>query len=264
VQFGLRSHLSFIGFENIKTSRIISFELKYMKKKNKIWIYLLIVMGVLLMLTNSCKRPKFNSGLTYGTITDQNGNVYKTITIGTQTWMAENLRTTKFNDGTDIPLVKDKNTWSNLKTSGCCFYNNNPINKSTYGVLYNWYTVNTGKLCPTGWHVPTNDEWQTLIDYLGGKIMAGGKLKEASMRHWDKPNTSATNESGFTGLPGGVRYGDSGTFVFVGEFGYWWSSERYDTYNAWYVDLYYENSLFLDSYGNKNTGFSVRCVRDKI
>lgn len=164
------------------------------------------------------------SGGGSGTVTDSDGNVYNTVTIGTQVWMAENLRTTKYKDNTAIPLVTDNTAWTNLSTPGYCWYNNDAAtNKSTYGALYNWYTVNTGKLCPTGWHVPTDAEWSTLTTCLGGVGVAGGKLKEAGTSHWMSPNVGATNETGFTALPSGYRYA-GGTFEYNGLGGWWWSS----------------------------------------
>ena len=150
-------------------------------------------------------------------VTDADGNIYHIVTIGTQTWMVENLRTTKFNDGTAIPNITDNKTWQGLNSPGVCSYDNtsnyNMIN--TYGLLYNWYSVNTAKLAPKGWHVPTDAEWKTLTEYLGGNSVAGGKLKEVGTTHWYSPNTGADNSSGFTALPGGYRDYD-GTFSRVG------------------------------------------------
>jgi uncharacterized protein (TIGR02145 family) len=197
-----------------------------------------------------------------GTLTDKDGNTYKTVTIGTQTWMAENLKTTQYNDGTPIPLVTDANAWYNLSTPGYCWYNNEEATyKATYGALYNWYTVNTGKLCPTGWHVPTDAEWTVLTDFLGGEAVAGGKLKEAGFTHWYDPNTSATNETGFTALPGGYR-GGGGYFYGIGYYGGWWSSTEGDADGAWGRYVYYSNSDVYRNYNDKLVGFSVRCVRD--
>jgi len=142
-----------------------------------------------------------------GQFSDIDGNVYNTITIGTQIWMKENLKTTKYNDGSSIPLVTDNTAWINLSTPGYCWYNNDAATyKSAYGAMYNWYTVNTGKICPPNWHVPTDTQWETLITYLGGKIIAGGKMKETGTAHWTSPNIGATNETGFTALPGGYRH----------------------------------------------------------
>ena len=196
------------------------------------------------------------------TITDVEGNIYNTINIGTQIWMKENLKTTKYNDGTTIPLVSDSTTWINLSTPAYCWYKNDATTyKAAYGALYNWYAVNTGKLCPTGWHVSTDTEWTTLTNYLGGESIAGGKLKETGTTHWNNPNTGATNETGFTALPGGYRY-DNGAFYYVGFKGFWWSSTEYDIYNAWSRFIHNgDGNVYRDFY-SLYYGLSVRCVRD--
>ena len=203
------------------------------------------------------------------TVTDINGNVYNTVTIGTQTWMAKNLKTTKYNDGTAIPNVTDGTAWAALTTPSYCWYNNDATTyKATYGALYNWYTVNStsngGKnVCPTSWHVPSDDEWTTLTTYLGGETVAGGKLKETGTTHWTTPNTGATNETGFTALPGGHRYYD-GTYYGIGSYGYWWSSTEYSTTSsAWYRFMYYSLASVYRYYYDKPSGYSVRCVRDQ-
>jgi uncharacterized protein (TIGR02145 family) len=196
------------------------------------------------------------------TVTDIEGNVYHTVTIGTQVWMVENLKVSKYNDGTAIPLVTDGAAWSNLTTPGYCwYYNDTTTNKNTYGALYNWYTVNTGKLCTTGWHVPSNDEWFVLTDYLGGESVAGGKLKETGTIHWKSPNTGATNESGFTALPGGLR-GGNGVFDNNRFDGYWWSSVQYYSYGAWSRYIGYDGIGVYRYSDYEQNGFSVRCVRD--
>ncbi|MCL4482236.1 MAG: fibrobacter succinogenes major paralogous domain-containing protein [Bacteroidetes bacterium] len=205
---------------------------------------------------------------TYGSVSDVEGNTYKTVTIGNQIWMAENLKTTKYNDGTTIPLVTDSTVWKKLSTPGYCWYNNDATaNKNIYGALYNWYTLNTGKLCPTGWHVPSDAEWTILKTYLGGETVAGGKLKETGTSHWLSPNTGATNESGFAAVPGGYRY-FGGTFYDLGGFGYWWSTtesfsmEYSFTTIAYYLQMYYGYSGVSRSSFEKQRGFSVRCLRD--
>ncbi|MBN1108547.1 MAG: fibrobacter succinogenes major paralogous domain-containing protein, partial [Bacteroidales bacterium] len=158
-------------------------------------------------------------------VTDADGNVYRTVVIGTQEWMGENLRTTKYNDGTVIPLVADSVTWSTLATPAFCYYSNNiEYAGQGYGALYNWYALNTGKLCPSGWHIPSNSDWSVLTDYLGGESVAGGKLKETDTTHWVSPNTGATDEVRFTGLPGGARGGTS-VFDNLGRYGYWWTAD---------------------------------------
>jgi uncharacterized protein (TIGR02145 family) len=164
----------------------------------------------------------------YYTVTDIEGYTYKTTKIGNQLWMAENLKTTTFSDGTEIPITSDSATWTNLTTPACCWYNNDSLTYSaTYGTLYNWFTVNTENICPSGWHVPISEEWNELIDYLGGEFVAGDKLKEVGTAHWKGTNTEATNESGFTALPGGAR-AYYGSFMNIEMHGGWWSSDEVD------------------------------------
>jgi len=215
-------------------------------------------MGLVLILTNSCKKEEEETG----GLTDKDGNVYTSVTIGTQEWMVENLKTTKYNDGSSIPLVTGNAEWEALTTPGYCWYDNDITNKTPYGALYNWYAVNTGKLCPTGWHVPTDAEWTTLTTYLGGESVAGGKLKEAGTTHWASPNTGAMDEYDFMALPGGGRYGGSGYFSDVGYYGYWWSSTGYDATLAWFrlISCDYEAVGYGSYY--KRYGLSVRCVKD--
>jgi uncharacterized protein (TIGR02145 family) len=193
------------------------------------------------------------------TLTDIDGNVYSTVTIGTQTWMAENLKTTKYNDDTAVPNVTDETEWANLTTGAYCWYDNNAsAYKATYGALYNWYAINTGKLCPTGWHVPSDAEWLTLENYLGGEDVAGGKLKEAGTTHWLSPNTGATNETGFTGLPGGFRWDWGTEFWPIGQSGFWWlATEPY----AWHLDTGGTIILGVDILPEK-IGASVRCLKN--
>jgi uncharacterized protein (TIGR02145 family) len=194
--------------------------------------------------------------------TDGDNNKYKVVEIVNQIWMAENLKTTKYNDDTSISLETDNTAWSNLGTPGYCWYNNDQATcGDSYGALYNWYTVNAGKLCPTGWHVPTDAEWTILIDYFGGSLIAGDKLKEAGTTHWASPNTGATNETGFTALPGGYRY-DNGTFDAIGFDGFWWSASESNTDNAWSRGMGNDQSSVYRGPLNKKHGFSVRCVRD--
>jgi uncharacterized protein (TIGR02145 family) len=195
-------------------------------------------------------------------LNDLDGNTYTSVILGTQEWMVGNLKTSKYNDGTTIPLVTDGTIWGNLTTPAYCWYNNDiSTYKNTYGALYNWYTVNTGKLCPTGWHIPTEAEWTVLENYLGGSA-AGGKLKETGTTHWLSPNIGATNESGFTGLPGGNRY-SLGTFAEIGSGGYWWGSTENSYGSAFGLSLHRDDIYIIISYyGDKSNGMSVRCVRD--
>jgi len=199
--------------------------------------------------------------ITVKSILDADGNEYKTVPIGTQVWLAENLKTTKFNDSTQITNITDSAKWAALTTPAYCWYENDEATyKNTYGALYNWHAVNTNKLCPTGWHVPIDAEWTTLINYLGGDSVAGGKLKETRTTHWESPNTGATNEKGFTALPGGYHY--DGAFLSIGYIGSWWSATKLNEIYAWYRKMYY-NSSIVKSYNYKmREGFSVRCIKD--
>ncbi len=194
-------------------------------------------------------------------VKDYEGNTYNTVKIGNQCWLRENLKSTKLNDSTSIPnVISGGTTWAGLTTPAYCWYNNDYATYgSVYGALYNWYTVNTGKLCPLGWHVPSDAEWTQLSDYLGGEGIAGGKLKEAGTTHWNSPNTGATNTSGFTALPGGGQLYDFGQ---LGDLGNWWASNSLDIENAWTIDLRSYNSEILIDGNIKKIGFSVRCVKD--
>jgi uncharacterized protein (TIGR02145 family) len=202
-------------------------------------------------------------------IKDVDGNVYKTVTIGTQTWMAENLKVSKYNDGTTIPEITDGTQWSNLTTGAWAYYKNDAANNTKCGKLYNWYavspTTNSNKnVCPTGWHVPTDAEWWILTDFLGGDSVAGGKMKEVGTTNWNSPNKDAANTSLFTGLPGGYR-DSSGSYDAIGSIGFWWSSTKFehDAYTAWFRYLGYLNGDADSHYVvSDNGGLSIRCLKD--
>ncbi|MEG1910050.1 MAG: fibrobacter succinogenes major paralogous domain-containing protein [Bacteroidales bacterium] len=204
---------------------------------------------------------------TYGSMVDQEGNVYKTIQIGTQTWMAENLRTTTFRDHSAINLVSDSREWETSTTDACAYYANDKSYAPIYGVLYNFNAVNHGKkLCPLGWHVPSNSEWDTLTNYLGGLSAAGLKMKEygtleAGTGLWKKGGAIATNESGFSAVPGGCRY-DNGFTGAMGEYAYFWSSTPY--YNTgWSRGIFYAfDYISRNSDVQFRYGLSVRCIKD--
>ncbi len=195
-------------------------------------------------------------------VTDIDGNYYNTVTIGSQVWLAENLKTTTLNNGVAIQNVIDAVVWSGLSTPAYRWYDNDINNKNIYGALYNWYTVNTNNLCPSGWHVPSEADWTTLIDYLGGQYIAGGKLKEAGTTHWQSPNEGATNESGFTALPGGTCLED-GVFINIGTSGYWWSStEDRPGISVGRQLNYYFDAVDFPTFYNQD-GLSVRCVKNE-
>lgn len=214
--------------------------------------------------TNGKTTAVFNPDLNYGTLADLDGNVYKTITIGNQVWMAENLRVTTYNDGSPILKITETSEWSKLTIGAYCNYNNttNLDTIATFGCLYNWYAVNTSKLAPSGWHVATNEEWNNLIIFLGGPSVAGCKLKEEGTNHWLSPNTGATNEFGFTALPGSFRY-TNGKFGIFGNRGFWWSSTEFDVNNSWSWYIYNDYENVYRYYNLNQYGFSVRCVKDE-
>ena len=209
----------------------------------------------------------------YCLLVDIDGNTYQTIQIGDQCWMAENLKVTHYRNGDPIPNVISNSEWTNLTTGAYSDYNNDINKVYTYGRLYNWYAVcdwyvwyDDRSIAPEGWHVPSDEEWQTLIDYLGGSSVAGNKMKtmgtvEGGTGLWYSPNTGATNESGFSALPGGYRSG-SGSFYAIGGGAYFWSSTRSSHGSAWSRRLYYNRSDIGRVYKRKKHGFSVRCVRD--
>jgi uncharacterized protein (TIGR02145 family) len=210
------------------------------------------------------------------TLIDVDGNKYKTIGIGNQTWMAENLRTTHYADGSTIPLVTGDDNWDALTYAdkAYCWFNNDSVsNARTYGALYTWSAAMNGAVssssspsgiqgvCPVGWHLPSDQEWTTLTDYLGGLDVAGAKLKETGVSHWRSPNAIATNESGFTALPGGHRSYDAVWWDF-NDLGFWWSSTEEDYYRRWYrVIVSTETTAEMYRRSSKDQdGFSVRCV----
>ncbi|MCX6221109.1 MAG: fibrobacter succinogenes major paralogous domain-containing protein [Bacteroidia bacterium] len=195
-------------------------------------------------------------------VKDKDGNFYHFVSIGSQVWMTENLRSTRDRDSTTIPLADNSTTWSNQINPGYCWYNDDEIaNKNRYGALYNWYAASSGKLCPTGWHVPSDAEWTTLSTFLGGESVAGGKLKEIGVLNWTVPNALASNLSGFTALPGGYRT-DSGIYSNIGNYGNWWSTTPALTNVANYRYMYYGNGTITKSFVNLKYGLSVRCLKN--
>jgi uncharacterized protein (TIGR02145 family) len=191
------------------------------------------------------------------------GYTYASIVLGNgQEWMAENLRTTTYRNGDPIPNVTDPNQWSALTIGAWAHCDNNSQYENPYGKLYNWYAVGDPRnVCPTGWHVPTDAEYTLLTDYLGGEPVAGGKMKSTGTQYWQSPNTDATNESGFSGLPGGIRL-NGGIFDSIGNYGCWWSSTESNTSSAWLRYLDYTIGYVPRYNSDKKAGFSVRCLRD--
>ena len=224
-------------------------------------------------------------------VTDIDGNQYNSVIIGTQEWQKENLNVSKYSDGTIIPQVTDPTQWANLTTGAWCYYNNDPVNGVIYGKLYNWFAVAgiydsasltnptlRKKLAPTGWHIPIDSEWSTLINFLdpnadGGNNYpntAGGKMKsigtlQAGTGLWQEPNSEATNESGLSGLPAGRRQ-YIGSFAYIGNFCDWWSSSENSAFlgNAWHGSLGFNvGNVYLIN-NNKVDGFSVRCLNNNL
>ena len=243
-----------------------------MKQKNKFSFCIFIILGTLLLLTIDCKKDnkkndstetKTTTPIPTNTVTDIDGNVYHTVTIGTQVWMIENLKTTKYRNGDNIPNVTNDTLWHNLTTGAYCNYNNNAINSATYGRLYNWYAVNDSRnIAPEGWHIPSDAEWTVLSTYLGGDSIAGGKLKEAGTTHWFSPNTGATNSSGFTALPCGCRDFYDGAYAYIGSNSYWWSSTTKTSNSSTYLMIQYQWKILIHNNFSKNYGFSVRCIKN--
>ncbi len=220
-----------------------------------------LVLGfVAAMAFFSCGKEDF-SPEAYGTLTDVEGNTYQTIRIGKQWWMAENLRTTRFRDGESIARVTDGEVWGALKSPAYCWYDNDIGNKVLFGGLYNWYAVATDRLCPEGWHVPRDEEWNQLNVYLGKGYLAGRRMVETGTLLWKHISIGATNESRFSGVPGGWR----GTWSFnaQGTKGFWWSSTEYLTAKAWYWYLD-GNTAYLGRGFTSDlfNGYSIRCISD--
>jgi uncharacterized protein (TIGR02145 family) len=258
-----------------------------MEEKSKVWNSLLVISLLLIMVTSDCKKESDTKEQLFTAdqpIEDIEGNVYKTVEIGTQVWMAENLKTTKYADATPVPLVTSNSDWHALvyTSKAYCWFNNYIINKDPYGALYTWAAATDGALssntnpsgvqgaCPTGWHLPSDTEWEELTTYLGGSEIAGGKMKEAGLTHWggkrSSPivNNGATNESGFTGLPAECR-GDDGSFSGdLSYMGFWWSSTGWGEpfTNGYYRNLGWIVATIYKGNYPKTFGLSVRCVKD--
>ena len=192
-------------------------------------------------------------------VEDIDGNSYNTIKTGNQIWMAENLKTITLNDGSPIQKAEENSVWESMTAPAYCWYSNDSVAYNDYGLLYNGYTINTDKLCPVGWHVPSTEDWEDLASYLGGNEIAGGKLKEQDFEHWKQPNTGATNETGFTALPGGNRT-ESGFFQFGADLGFWWCTVYEDELANYH--LFSNSSILSNSAAGLKDGLSVRCIKD--
>lgn len=273
---GHRFHLTISGEGKLNLGEIVMClgNRKDNIMKIKIWTYPIILvaigLGVLFVfITSFGEENTINNESTYlqekiETVTDIDGNVYRTVTIGKQVWMAENLKVTHYRDGTLIPNVYDNDRWPHAKNGAYCMVDNDSTEyKDTYGLLYNFYAVNNSRgLSPEGMHVPTAIEWRKLIEYLGGNDVAGGKMKDISSNLWKIPTPGSSNESGFSGLPAGGR-GRLGSAGDVGYYATWWSSTSYDSIYAWHWGLYSDKNNIRFNPGHKASGFSVRCVKDQ-
>lgn len=222
---------------------------------------------LLITLTSACKNnsntliPDYTGEV--DTITDIMGNSYNTIGMGSQIWMAQDLRTTRLNDGSLIPEVTSDSVWAELQTPAFCWYNNDSTNfKSSYSPLYNFYVITSGSLCPTGWHVPDKAEWEYLASFVGGEKVAGGKLKESNSAHWNEPNTCILNNYNFIALPGGCRKDFNGEFLEIGNMGFWWTGNSESFFIADCFSMSYNVTKLARIETNKREGHSVRCVKD--
>ncbi|MDT3740624.1 MAG: fibrobacter succinogenes major paralogous domain-containing protein [Candidatus Kapabacteria bacterium] len=226
---------------------------------HRIFVFMIFILSFLI----GCDEDKItNPGII------KNG----TVQIGAQVWMLKNLNVNHYRNGDSIPEVRDSTQWENLTTGAWCYYNNDPAMGEIFGKLYNWYAVNDSRgLAPDGWHVPNDLEWTILVDYLGGGIVSGGKMKEIGTTHWNHPNTGATNFSNYSALPGGERYTNSipggehfsnTVYSEIGSNCYWWTSVEDGDITAIHWYLKYDTPYTEDNSRLKTTGFSVRCIKD--
>lgn len=219
--------------------------------------------------SSSDKQENQNTFTCGETVKDADGNEYGTVVIGDQCWMTENLRTSSYSNGNPIKKVTSSREWKSLEEGAWSFYNNSERWNNPYGKLYNWYAVNDERnICPANWHVPSYDEWDAMADHLGGRTVAGGKLKTPGTDNWRRPNLYATNQTGFSAVPGGSRtnFGDFRAhhrFYDLGKFGYWWTSSFHSDYEkvAWARMINHRSGSLQSVYNPKTTGYSVRCVK---
>jgi uncharacterized protein (TIGR02145 family) len=220
--------------------------------KSRTWKYPFLI-SMIVILISVCKKEN--------DLTDLDDTVYHSVTIGTQTWMVENLKVTHYRNGDPIQNVTDETEWDTLTTGAYCNYNNDNNFVKPYGRLYNWHAVNDIRnLAPEGWHIATEAEIRELIAYVGAEDVAGGRLKESGTAHWKSPNTNATNQFGFTALPGGTFTGLG--FALLGESGNLWSSTEFPAEYAYYLCLSNSTGRAFVSFQDKTIGCAVRCIKD--
>jgi len=219
---------------------------------------IILIYGLLFILLPGCEKGEDPPP----PVTDVDGNVYETVMIGNQVWMAENLRTTRLNDSSEIKLISKNQEWNTTSDPAFCWYNNDSsLFKAPYGALYNGYAATNEKICPVGWRVPDYEDWQQLVGFLGDAEIAGGKLKIAGFTQWHPPNTGADNSSSFSALPAGMRYFE-GTFSSLSYFTAFWAVKEADNASHYFVSLSYLDSRANFSSKSKKYGFSIRCIRD--
>ena len=237
-----------------------------MKTKNRIWFILLIVAGSALIFSIGCNKDNpTQPDIKPSAITDGDGNIYGKVIIGTQVWLTENLKTTKYLNGDLIGTTTppELNIQDELTPKYQWAYAGNEDEVVTYGRLYTWYVLaDSRNICPAGWHVPSDVEWLTLENYLGGYAIAGGKLKETGTTHWTAPNYMASNETGFTALPNGWRHFED-NFVNFSKFGGWWSSTEYTATDAFCNYVGYRSDFVTEEIDNKKCGIAIRCLKDQ-
>jgi len=267
--FGANQDTSYVSFPLAKGSEIISWtntkivlKVPVGAKSGKVSVTVNGEVSNELDFTVNIKIPNDK-------VIDIDGNKYNIKSICDKTWMTENLNVSHYRNGDLIPEVTDPTEWASLRTGAWCYYNNDPLMGAIYGKLYNWYAVNDPRgLAPEGWKIPTNTDWNSLSECCGGMQIAGGKLKatgtiETGDGLWYEPNTGATNETGFSGIPSGHR-SDTGKYIFIGINAYWWSSTEYAYADAWLWNLYYDDVYIGMDYHIKKAGFAVRCIKGSV
>jgi uncharacterized protein (TIGR02145 family) len=241
--------------------------MKTNNKKQDLWnrfklgvilIALLYAISKLVSCDNS-DGPSISEG---EQITDIQGNLYRTVHIGKQQWMVDNLKTQKFSDNRELHHITNLNLWFSTDQPSYCSYQNEPDSVGIYGYLYNWHAVNSGKLCPEGWEVPTRGDWMDLVKFLSGPEKAGGKLKDEGTDHWASPNLNATNESKFGLLPGGYNFKNPNSFGNMNANGFWWTATEFGDNNAYAYVLFYNNGTIVETSDYiKEQGLSVCCIK---